>query len=74
MALKIPPAAVGTITLNNTLIAGNSAAVDNDVSGAAIGSNNLIGDATGLASRIEPIRVGGRLAQTVPTLTAARVA
>jgi len=25
-------------------------------------------DATGLANRIEPIRVGGRLAQTVPTL------
>jgi metallophosphoesterase (TIGR00282 family) len=31
-------------------------------------------DATGLANRIEPIRVGGRLAQTIPALAAAKVA
>jgi metallophosphoesterase (TIGR00282 family) len=31
-------------------------------------------DATGLANRIEPIRVGGRLTQTIPTLAAAKVA
>jgi metallophosphoesterase (TIGR00282 family) len=31
-------------------------------------------DATGLARRIEPIRVGGRLAPTVPTLAAVKVA
>jgi hypothetical protein len=44
--IYIDPA--GALTLQNTIVAGNTAGANADIDGSAAGSNNLVGDGTGL--------------------------